>query len=143
MQASDIMTPEHLWVCGENAYVQEVSQMMCDHNVGAIVVLDTNGRLEGIVTDRDLCCRVLGQGRSFDTPVREVMSMTMHTVHPDADLSEVESIMRENKIRRLPVVDDDDRLKGFISLVDISHHCASPAQEHDLVDTLEAISWRD
>ncbi|KKK83651.1 hypothetical protein LCGC14_2791240, partial [marine sediment metagenome] len=76
--------------------------------------LDTNGRLEGIVTDRDLCCRVLGQGRSFDTPVREVMSMTMHTVHPDADLSEVESIMRENKIRRIPVVDDDDRLRELL-----------------------------
>ncbi len=143
MKAQDVMTPEHLWVCGESTNARDVAQMMSEHNVGAIPVLDDQSRLEGIVTDRDLCCRVIAQGRSPETPVREIMSMSMHSVRPEADLHEVEALMRQYKVRRIPVVDDSNRLQGFISLADLSRHCHGQPEEHELAEVLEAICAPD
>ncbi|HET6428732.1 MAG TPA: CBS domain-containing protein [Phycisphaerae bacterium] len=143
MEASEIMTAQHLWVCGENTDAQETAQLMCDHDIGAVPVLDSAGRLEGMITDRDLACRVLAAGRSFATPVREIMSTPPYFVREDADLKEVEAIMRDHKVRRVPVVDDQDHLKGMISLADLVHYCYSSPEEHGLVGVVEAISTPD
>lgn len=141
MKARDLMTSDHVWACSETADVREVAQMMADHDVGAIPVLDPQGRLEGIVTDRDLCCRILARGMSFETPVRRVMSGDVRTVRPDADLREIEQAMAEHKIRRMPVVDEDNRLQGFIAQADLLRACAEHRrQEHGVVETLETIS---
>lgn len=139
MRASDMMTSEYLWACGDSTDAREVAQMMCEHDIGAVCVLDVNGRLEGIVTDRDITCRVVAAGRSLQTPVREIMSVSLATVHPDADLREVESVMRRHKVRRLPVVNGEDKLQGFISLADLTRHCRNPQDEHNLVGVMEAI----
>ena len=140
MKASDIMTRHDLWVTGESADVIEVARMMAEHNVGAIPVLDEMGRLEGIVTDRDICCRIVAQGKSYETPVRDVMSRGVQTVHPEADLKEVESIMRERKIRRIPVVDDQMHLRGFIAVADLARHIEGRKQARDVAEVLEDIS---
>jgi CBS domain-containing protein len=140
MKASEIMTKHDLWVTGENADVIEVSRMMAEHNVGSVPVLDEMGRLEGIVTDRDICCRIVSLGKSYETPVRDIMSRSVQTVKPDTDIKEVERIMRERKVRRVPVVDDDLRLKGFISLADLARHCEGRRQEHEVAEVLEDIS---
>jgi len=139
MNASDIMTAHKVWACAETSNAQSVAQMMSKHNVGAIPVLDSQGRLEGIVTDRDLCCHILAEGRSYDTPISELMSEPVHSVGPDTDLWEVESLMRQYRIRRLPVVDEDRRLKGFISVGDIACHCGSAEQEHELISVMETV----
>ena len=140
MKASDIMTSHDLWVIGETSDVIEVARMMAEHNVGSIPVLDETGRLEGIVTDRDICVRVVALGKSYETPVRDIMSRSVQTVHPDADLKDVESLMRDRKIRRVPIVDDQMRLKGFISLADLARHCDSRKQAREVIEVLEDVS---
>jgi len=140
MKARDVMSAHRVWACAETSNVRNVAEMMADHNVGSIPVLDDEGRLEGIVTDRDLCCHVIAMGRSSTLLVREIMSEPVQTVHPDASLEEIESLMRQYRIRRLPVVDDDMRLQGFISIGDLACHCAGPTEEHELVSVLEKVS---
>ena len=140
MKASEIMTSHDMWVTGDSADVIEAARLMAEHNVGSIPVLDEAGRLEGIVTDRDICCRIVALGKSYETPVRDVMTRSVQTVHPDADVKEVESLMRDRKIRRLPVVDEDQRLRGFIALADLARHCEGRRQERDVAHVLEDVS---
>jgi CBS domain-containing protein len=140
MKASEIMTSHDLWVTGESSDVIEVARMMAEHNVGSIPVLDEMGRLEGIVTDRDICCRIVSQGKSYETPVRDVMTRGVQTVHPDTDIKEVESIMRQRKIRRIPVVDEQMHLKGFIALADLARHIEGRKQAKNVIEVLEDIS---
>ncbi len=140
MKASEIMTAHEVWACAETSDAQQVAKMMVEHDVGSIPVLDSDGRLEGIVTDRDLCCEIIAEGCSITTPISELMSEPVHTVQPDASLEEVESRMRQYRIRRLPVVDDDNRLKGFISIGDLARHCGTTAEEHEFVSVMETVS---
>ncbi len=140
MKASDIMTAHDLWATGDSSDVIEVSRMMAEHNVGAIPVLDEMGRLEGIVTDRDITCRIVALGKSYETPVRDVMSRSVQVVRPDTDIKDVEKLMRERKIRRVPVVDDQNRLKGFISVADLARHIEGRRDEHKVAEVLEDIS---
>ncbi len=140
MNALDVMTAHEVWACAETSDAREVAKMMAEHDVGAIPVLDQDGRLEGIVTDRDLCLKVIAEGWSFDTPIRRLMSEPVFSVHIQTSLTEIESLMREHKIRRLPVVDDDNRLQGFISIGDLARHCHTIGDEHELAGVLGAVS---
>ncbi len=140
MKAHDLMTSHHVWVCADDTDVRHVAGMMVEHNIGAIPVLDDQGRLEGIITDRDIACRVVSKGMSFETPVRKVMTPDVVTVRPDAGLEEIEQIMREHRIRRLPVVDEENRLQGFIAVADLMHHCHGISYEHGLCELLDAVS---
>jgi len=139
MQAQEIMRQQPIWTCDKSATVQEVSSMMKRNNIGAVPVLDEQGYLEGIVTDRDLCCRVLAEGKDCQTPVSQVMSTAVQYVRPDSSLQEVESTMQQFKIRRLPVVNDQLQVVGFISTADLLHRCHSPQEEHELAGVLESI----
>ena len=139
MQARDLMTRDHLWSVHQDSSCLEVAQVMSDQNIGAVPVLDDKNALQGIVTDRDVCCRLVGRGRSADTPVREIMSTHVHTVAPDAELGRIESVMRRHKVRRLPVADERNRLCGFIAMADLARHVASPDEEQELAHTLETI----
>lgn len=140
MYAREIMGSHEPWVCGETDDCRRAAQLMGEHDVGSIPVLDPNGRLEGIVTDRDLALRIVAEGRSFETPLREVMTAPVHSVGLDADHRQVEEIMRQYRIRRLPVVDSDGRLQGMISLADLAEHCHGLFRDHQLVNVLEAVS---
>lgn len=140
MKARDIMTPHDIWSCAETDDCRHAARLMLQHDIGSIPVLDSMGRLEGIVTDRDICLRIVAEGRTYETPVREVMSEPVHTCVPDSDLSEVEEVMRDHKVRRLPVVDAGKRLLGFISLGDLARHSHGLWKEHRLAEVLETVS---
>ena len=140
MKASDLMTSTQIWSCRENTSAREAAKMMGEHDVGAIPILDQQGRLEGIVTDRDLCLRILGTGQSPETPVRTVMSRDVHCVQADADLEDIVSIMRKYKVRRVPVVNRENRLQGFLSQADLLRALHGSPQERELVEVLEVIS---
>ena len=140
MNASDVMTAHEIWACVETADAREVARMMDDHHIGAIPILDESGRLEGIVTDRDLCLKVISEGWSPDTPIRRLMSEPVYSVRPDTTLTEIESLMSEHQIRRMPVVDDQNRLQGFISIGDLARHCSTIGLEHELAEVLGKVS---
>jgi CBS domain-containing protein len=134
------MTGDHVWTCTEGTTIAEASRLMAEHNVGALPVLDNFGRLSGIVTDRDVCCKAIGQGKDIQAPVTEIMSRPVHAVHPDSDLREVERMMQQYRVRRVPVVDDQQQLIGFISLADLAKKVHGLLKEHALAQTLELVS---
>jgi len=140
MLARDLMTMQELLTAAATDDIRTVAQMLCAHRVASLPVVDDDGRLLGMVTDRDLCCRALAEGRSLKTPIRDVMTAPVHSIDPDASLDEIESLMRQYRVRHLPVLDDDQRLVGFISLSDLARHCAGSRDEHHLVGVLEAVS---
>lgn len=140
MNAREIMKSDQIWACAEKDDARAVARMMHEHDVGSIPVLDQKGRLEGIITDRDICLRVVAQGRSFETPARAIMTTEVHCVGADTDLNEIEQAMRQYKIRRLPVVDDERKLLGFISFSDLVHHCQGSSAEHELVEVFDEVT---
>lgn len=114
----DIMTIE-LESCTLLDNVYEVSVKMKEADVGAIPVVDQN-RIVGIITDRDLVLRGYAEKRPGSTKVEDVMTRNLITVSADDQVYKAVKLMAEHKIRRLPVVDDVDRLIGMISLGDIA-----------------------
>ena len=100
--------------------VQIAANRMHARNVGTLMVLDAESRPIGILTDRDLAVRVVGKGLDiFKTTVREVMSNTPTSVRDDTPIETALTQMRAGPFRRLPVVDEDGKLAGLISLDDI------------------------
>jgi CBS domain-containing protein len=100
--------------------VQIAARRMHDRNVGCLVVQGANGEPLGIVTDRDIALRVVGEGHNpLTTSVAQVMTRAPDSVPEDLPLEMALSRMRAGPYRRLPVVDGEGRLVGLISLDDI------------------------
>ena len=100
--------------------VSEAAQLMDSENVGSLPILDGN-QLAGVVTDRDIVIRAVAKGKDpKGMPVREVASRELATVHADDDLSDALKLMAREQVRRLPVVDKDNRLVGVLSQADLA-----------------------
>jgi CBS domain-containing protein len=100
--------------------LQEVAQIMEAEDVGAVPVIDGD-RLVGMVTDRDIVVRALAQGKDpRGMPARFAASQELVSVKPDQGLDDALRLMAQSQVRRLPVVDDDDRLVGIISQADLA-----------------------
>ena len=124
MQVKQIMTADPACCIAEMA-LQEVAQMMIDHDCGEIPVVESKeSKLPiGVITDRDIVCRTLARGLNpLDLTVADCMSKPCVTVTPDMSLEQCSRIMEENQIRRVPVVDASGRCCGIVSLADIALH---------------------
>jgi CBS domain-containing protein len=108
-----------IWSVGPDTTVYEALQMMADKNVGALVVLE-NGELVGIFSERDYARKIVLQGKtSRQTAVSEIMTSRVNCVHPEQTTDECMALMTAKHIRHLPVLDEDDRLIGVISIGDV------------------------
>jgi len=107
-----------VYACSPTASLSMAAREMEVHNVGSLIVNDDEGRIVGIVTDRDLGL-ALGRGHRPDTVVAEVMSRHVVTLRDDATLDDAASEMDSYAVRRLPVVDAGGRAIGIISLDDL------------------------
>jgi CBS domain-containing protein len=108
------------WVSPETPIAQ-VAKKMKDLDVGSLPVGE-NDRLIGMVTDRDLACRGLSDGRDVSRlTARDVMSKGIVYCSDTEDLEDAIRLMEEKKIRRLPVINEDKRMVGMLSLGDVSH----------------------
>ncbi|RIQ17877.1 CBS domain-containing protein [Jiangella rhizosphaerae] len=102
------------------ASVADAARAMRDHDIGDVLALD-EGLVWGIVTDRDLVVRVLAEGMDPDaTTVADVCSGDLVTVRPGDDAGRAVELMRSAAVRRLPVVDDQGRPQGVVSLGDLA-----------------------
>ncbi len=97
--------------------LEEAGRLMGSHGVGSLLVLDGD-RLAGIVTDRDITVRGIGEGRPPSDPVSSVMSADPVTIQGSADVFEAFKVFRTATARRLPVLEEDD-LAGIISVDDL------------------------
>ncbi len=118
MRARDIMTGS-LITCAPDDSVAEAAKLMRDRNTGDVLVTD-DGRLLGIVTDRDIAVRAAASGRDpTELPVRSSMSKHPVTGKPEWNLDQVAKTMSKHQIRRLPIV-ENGMLVGIISLGDLA-----------------------
>jgi CBS domain-containing protein len=103
----------------------EAIKRMNQHKIGALLVMD-QVQVVGIFTERDVLRRVVGMERSpSEMKVSEVMTADVICVQPEADLDEVSQIMKEKKIRHVPVCDSEGKLQGMISIGDVNAYHAS------------------
>lgn len=136
LRCSDIMTKD-VTTCSPLTPIREVADKMEDENVGVIPVVD-NGRLVGIVTDRDIVCRVLAEGRDTrTTPATVAMSEDIVTCLPDDSIHEAVRKMGEHQIRRIAVCDTNGRLRGIISMADVALEAET---DRELAQAVEQIS---
>ncbi len=102
-----------------DASASEVAQLMRDHNVGSVVIVEPDGLPIAMVTDRDLATRVLADGTDPDSPVGQRVSRPLVSGEPEMELEEAAALMVQHRVRRLPVVDDGG-LAGIVTLDDIA-----------------------
>src|SRR5918999_3249476 len=134
-KVQDVMTSRPRAVSPDTP-VSEAAQLMESEDVGALPVLEDE-QLAGMVTDRDIVVRAVAKGKDpRGMPVREVSSRDVVSVRPDEDLSEAVRLMASHQVRRLPVVDDDNRLVGVVSQADV----AMEAKEKHVGEMVEEIS---
>jgi predicted transcriptional regulator len=98
--------------------VKLAAKRMQDKLVGSLVVIEGDKPI-GIITDRDIAIRVVGEGKGPETPVREVMTRDPITIRDDATFFELTKTFRDAAVRRLIVVDKDGKLVGLISVDDV------------------------
>lgn len=122
--------------CAPDARVSDVAAIMRERNIGAVIVL-SDGKPHGIVTDRDLAMRALGGGEEFwRAPVSRCMSAPLITGAADWSIERVSDVMARHQVRRLPIV-EDGQLTGIISLGDLARHAG---RKQTAVNVLRAIS---
>jgi CBS domain-containing protein len=118
--AADIMTPGPA-CCSPDTPLEAVAKLMVQHNCGEIPVVDADGQLIGVLTDRDIVCRVLAAGKNpLDHTVQDCMSQPAVSVHPDTTLTDVMTTMECHQIRRVPVVDEHERCIGIVAQADLA-----------------------
>jgi CBS domain-containing protein len=119
MRISELMSDSVVSISpDENAAA--AARMLYRHNIGSVPVCGDDGRLRGIVTDRDIALRcVAAESDPATTPVREIMSKNVLTVSPADDVREAARQMADGQVRRLPVV-EDGKLVGMVALGDMA-----------------------
>jgi CBS domain-containing protein len=121
-RAKDIMTTNPA-CCTPEHNVQQAAELMVKHDCGEIPVVENDQNMKpiGVITDRDIACRVVATGKSpTQTRVRDAMSSPPMTVTPETNIQECCRVMEENQIRRVPVVDEAGRCCGMVSQADIA-----------------------
>jgi CBS domain-containing protein len=116
--------------------LREVAMLMREGDMGALPVVE-DGRLVGIVTDRDIVVRAVAEGKDAAAPIEDVMTTSVFTVGPDDYVFEAIRLMGDRQVRRIPVVDEDDRLVGIIAMADVA---LEMEDEREIAETLEEIS---
>jgi len=123
--------------------LREVAGFMRDGDCGAMPVVE-DGKLVGIVTDRDIVVRAIAEGKDAETKIGGVMTTEIFSVKPDDFVFEAIRLMGERQIRRVPVVSESGELEGIIAMADVA---LEMEDEREIAETLEDISsgagfWR-
>jgi CBS domain-containing protein len=135
IRCRDIMTSSVTTATRENT-LQEVAVLMRDGDMGSVPVVE-DGKLVGIVTDRDIVVRSVADGREPGSSVADSMTTDIFAVKPDDFVFEAIRLMGDKQVRRVPVVDDDGNLAGIIAMADIA---LEMEDEREIAETLEEIS---
>jgi CBS domain-containing protein len=134
MKISEVMT-RNVETVRPDQTAQDAARFMLKADAGSIPVADGD-RLIGMITDRDIAVRGIARGYGPDTPVRELMTDDVVCARADDDVEDAASKMSEAQVRRLPVIDEQDRLCGIVSLGDLSRE----AGDESATEALECVS---
>lgn len=101
--------------------LHEVARMMVDNNCGCIPVVDESGAPIGVITDRDIVCRIVALGESpLDKTVKDAMTSEVITVKQDDSLERCANVLQQNQIRRAVVIDENKRVVGIVAQADLA-----------------------
>ncbi len=133
MKVRDIMTTRVIRI-SEMEPAEVAARMLTHYNIGVLPVCGEDGRLRGVVTDRDLVTRCMAPGRAAaEVKVGDVMTCEPVTAFPDMEVGAAAHLMGRKQVRRLPVV-DNGRLCGMVSLADLAN------QEYTSLDAADALA---
>ncbi len=135
MRCREIMTSS-VKTATRDMTLQDAAVLMRDGDMGAVPVVE-DGKLVGIVTDRDIVVRSIADGKPASSSVGEAMTSEIFSVGPDDFAFEAVRLMGDKQIRRVPVVNDDGELAGIIAMADIA---LEMEDEREIAETLEEIS---
>jgi CBS domain-containing protein len=138
MQVKDIMSSKIEWI-SPDASVTDAAKKMRELNVGSLPVQAStgDGQMLGIVTDRDITCRVVAAGLNpTQTKVTEMMTKSVASCFSDQDIGEATRLMETKQVHRLPVIDRQKHVIGMLALADIATHAPNKLTG----EVIEAIS---
>jgi CBS domain-containing protein len=142
MQIAHVMTKK-IQTCRASDSLARAAQLMWDHDIGTVAVVDEHGQLVGMVTDRDCCMAAYLRGQPL-AHISVSVAMTNHVVSCTLDDSDVvaATLMSKHRVRRIPVVDDAQRPIGIVSINDLAIAMAegSDVPAIEVAGTLAAIS---
>jgi CBS domain-containing protein len=142
MHVKEIMSHPAV-TCPTNVTLDQAARLMWEFDCGVIPVVDDSGKVCGMVTDRDICMAAYTQGKPLSAiPVTTAMARQVVAVHTDDSIEHAEGLMRASQVRRLPVLDQESRPAGLVSLNDLARLSARAnrsAVDHELVQTLAAV----
>jgi CBS domain-containing protein len=142
MHVRDIMNHPVI-TCPSDSHVNLAAQLMWEHDLGAIPVVDNEGRLTGIVTDRDICMAAYTQAARLESiPVTTAMAKQVLSCHLDDSIEAAEQLMRAGQVRRVPVIDNDGRPVGIVAMNDLARLAARAKKsgvDREIVQTLAAV----
>jgi CBS domain-containing protein len=142
MRIKDVMSYPAV-TCPVDVSLDHPARLMWEFDCGVIPVIDAEGRLVGMITDRDICMAALTQGRPLsDLPVAPTMGTPAVACRAEDTVESAERLLREVQVHRLPVVDGDGRPVGVISMNDLARLAArakKSAVEHEYVQTAAAV----
>jgi CBS domain-containing protein len=141
MKAQDIMTA-HPACCSPDDTAEHAAHLMDEHDCGCLPVVTDEGsrHLLGIVTDRDIALRGVGRGGGANTRVSDLMTAEVSCCAVDSDIEEVERIMAERQVRRVPVLDDRGACIGIIAQADLAREAGHAVSDAEVGRVVEQIS---
>jgi len=128
--------------CLPDDLVSKAADLMKSNHIGSIPVIDNEQtkKLVGIVTDRDLALRIVAEGLPLSTKVETVMSHELITCRADDDLQLALDAMSENQLRRILVVEDDNKILGIIAQADVARRVDNPKKTAAMVKEISQAS---
>ncbi len=135
LKCSEIMT-KNVRTATRDTFLQDVAVIMRDGDLGSVPIVE-DGKLVGMITDRDIVVRTIADGGDANTPVSEAMTSEVFFVRPDDFVFEAIRLMGEKQIRRIPVQTEAGELAGIIAMADVA---LETEDQREIAETLEEIS---
>ena len=143
MKATSELMSSPVHVCTIHDTVNTAAQIMWENDCGAVPVVDDDGSLVGILTDRDICMAAYIQGRPLaEISVTTAMARVVFTVGGDEPIDRAEQLMSDKQVRRIPVIDGQNRPIGLLSMNDLARDAMRSGFSRNgmkLVSTLAAV----
>jgi CBS domain-containing protein len=144
MEVEKLMT-RGVHTCGPGDAMSRAAQIMWEHDCGVVPVVDGGGKPVAMITDRDVCMAAYLQGRPLaEMPVSVACSRGVVTVREHDSVEIAEAVMQEHQIRRVPVVDAQDRLVGVLAMGDLARTFqmsdGTSVSPREVAKTLAAVS---